>query len=167
MEELTDYETKHNGWIDRKSNFNVPNYGNACIFSRRTFRFVSNDKEVGKIMGIVCKVNERDKLFFKYYNPDKHRVPPTDPQSESWLYASCEEFMSKKRNSIIQWVGPKIANGATLIGRRVKRRFSVNDKFRWYSGTICSYDKPHYKVDYIDGDKDELTEAQMLKMLKP
>jgi hypothetical protein len=43
----------------------------------------------------------------------------------------------------------------------------VEGKFRWYSGTICSYDKPHYKVDYIDGDKDELTEAQMLKMLKP
>ena len=32
MEELTDYETKSNGWIDRKSKFNVPKYGNACIF---------------------------------------------------------------------------------------------------------------------------------------
>ena len=118
-------------------------------------------------MGIVCKFDEPGKLFFKYYNHVKHRVPPADPQSDSWLYAPCEEFMSTKKNSIIQWDGPKIANGATLIGRRVKRRFRVEGKFRWYSGTIYSYDNGLYKVTYTDGDKDELKESQMLKMLIP
>lgn len=79
MEDTTDYEVDAD-WITRKRNFHVPLYGNACLFVGRSFTVLKESQEwnmnKGKIIAVVCKKDDRNKLYFKVYDHEKFRTPP-------------------------------------------------------------------------------------------
>lgn len=119
--------------------------------------------ETGRILSIVCKREDQNKLFFKFYDYKKYRTPPTT--EDHYGYILCSGFMTNDvKKILIEWEGPKEFTGKALIGRKVQRKFS--DGF--FTGTIRSYDSGAklYSIQYDDGDYEETTERTILSILK-
>lgn len=166
LEDVTDFEVESE-WITRKRNFHVQLYGNACLFVGRSFTFHRESHEwsmkKGKITAVVCKKEDRDKLFFKFYDTEKYRKPPS--QETLYKYILCSSFMTNDvKKILIDWEGPKEFTGKALVGRKIQRKFREG----YFTGTIIKYDqsKKLYRICYEDEDSEDINEKTVLNCLK-
>ena len=54
-------------------------------------------------------------------------------------------------------------NPATeLVGVHVKKLFRLHD---WFEGVVVSYDKPYFRIDYTDGDFEQLNLNEVLEII--
>jgi hypothetical protein len=168
----TNYKKENNeGWIEKRRNFNVRNYGNAAMYvhkhfmtkDKKNFTYQTNKEKdaklfVGKVVSIVVKKQNKDILHFKFTNND---APTT------FGYYPCLDFMSSKSpvtfiNRVEDATMTKnstklptfVVDGDNLLGRSIKKLFALNDKSKkYFTGKIISYDKKTkaYSVLYSDG----------------
>ena len=166
-EETTDTEQDRD-WITRRRFFRVPEYGSACLFVTRTFKLLSSDNQWnvhrGKVVGIASRRDDMKTIYFKFYDTDKYRTPPSN--NNAYKYALCSSFMTRDaKKAVIEWEGKKEINGNGLVGRKVRRQFIS----RWYVGKVTKYDSSRklYKIVYEDDDEEEVTEKVLLQILRP
>lgn len=179
-------ETDSKGFVRKRSDFNVPKYGNAAIYIGQEFKvmeafkkhanFVFPDGKImerGKIASVLAKKIDRGEtssssdevLYFTYYDLDKHRHPPPTGSSD-WKYVKCEDFLTiNVKKKMVKWTADKDVTGVRLIGRRVCIQWS-NDKF--YRGTITNYKSSNnsYQVSFDDGDEKEYKENKIFNSLR-
>ena len=118
----------------------------------------------GKIIGIVCKKDDRNKLYFKVYDHEKFRNPPMP--EKLYKYILCSSLMTNDaKKTLIEWEGPKEFTGKALVGRKIQRKFQEG----YFTGTIMKYDlsKKLYSIIYEDEDSEEVNEKVLLNSLKP
>ena len=165
-DEDTDEEAEGE-WIRKKKNFHVKLYGNSCLYVTRSFTFMKPDNpwgfQNGLITDVVCKKNDKDKLYFKFYDTDKYRKPPL--KEDQYGYGPCTEFMSSSaKKAIIDWHGCKEFNGRGLINRKVRKQFLAGE---WFTGRVVNYVNKLYGIIYDDGDSEDVSEKELMKILRP
>jgi hypothetical protein len=172
-EEVTDYEVESE-WIIRKRNFHVSKYGNSCLFVGRTFKFKQENMwrmARGKITDVVCKANDRKNLFFRYFNLEKYTEAPL--AEKEFEYISCSRLMTTDVTKIpVEW-DRKELTGFALVGRRVQKDFgSARDskstnRMTFFNGKVMNYN-PNlklYRINYEDGDSEDLNEKSLMQTL--
>lgn len=174
MEEVTDYEVESE-WIIKKRNFHVPKYGNSCLFIGKTFKFKKDNKWRmirGKIAEVVCKANDRNKLFFRFFDLDKYAEPPLSERE--FEYVTCPQFMTTDATKIpVEWERKELT-GLALVGRRVQKDFGSardgksSNPMTFFNGRVESYIplQKVYRISYEDGDSEDLNEKSLMQILR-
>ena len=142
-----------NGWITKKSKFNVPSYGNVALYIGRILHTTTSSTKL-KVNSVVFKKVDKDKaMYFKCFNVDAHRTAPP-PNSDSWTYLLCTVIMGNRKSNSYQLSESKQLDGYSLVGRNIIKDFH-GTKFK---GKIVSYDKSYgmYGIVYEDNDEEEL-----------
>ena len=178
-----------NGWIERKTHFDVGVCGNAALYFGRKFKFKTNhipqqlpapymsDVEMSEfqtalIASIVSHVKDgKDVLCFKIFDADKHRTPPSQ-SSKEWCYVPCQVVMCEEQSKCIVELVPiykTYPDGVTqhnLKKRRVCKFFA--DTKRFYRGVVVEYNEKAdlYNVVYQDGDYEDLTLDELIPILR-
>ena len=180
MLDVTDIDdTDPDGWIERKNDFYVPKYGNAVLYCGRTFCFSPKCLQfqkcpIGKIVSVVYKREDTQKiLYFRYYNFKELRSLPQSG-SKHFYYEKCSVMMKNGKNSLIaldKINGDRQLLGNALVGRSVQKGFKSNDcghtSFKYYRGKIVAFnDNKYYSIIYADGDKEDVDEKEVVKILK-
>jgi hypothetical protein len=156
--ETDDEVVDEKGWMTKRSNFIIKIYGNSCFYIGLKFIMGNNTSTEFKIHSVVFRKDNKNELFFKYYNANLRTPPPSD--SNNWLYIQCVNIMSndKSKSFKIGIVGGRKITGFKLVSRNVVKDFSG----RRYRGKILSYNekaakfKP-YHVKYEDGEEKDYT----------
>jgi len=175
-----------NGWITRKTHFDIGVCGNAALYYGRKFKFrcdhslpglcspyISDAQisglQTAVITAIVSHLKDGNEvLCFKIYDADKHRNPPSD-SSKEWQYVPCDLVMHEDNNTLIDLVPihstyPEGVTQHNLKKRRVNKHF-LNKFFR---GVVTDYNAKAdtYQVVYVDGDREDLSLAELVPILR-
>ena len=93
------------GWIEKRSSFNVARFGNAAMYVGKHFttklknKFTYQNKEkdassyVGKIISVVVKADKKSELFFKF---EDCSLADSTTSSCHYGYYPCSNFMSSQ-----------------------------------------------------------------------
>lgn len=175
----TDVEdVDHRGFIEKRTDFVVPKFGNAALCVGKTFTVlpgyaqhelftVTEDHRIknGIIGSVFIKANNQDpkKLWFGIYDADKNRRPPKR-ESDEWKFAKCEDFMTtNSKRRMIKWNNSNFI-GEALVGRRVCKLWG-NGKY--YRGTIVAFrGNKKYLIRFDDGDEASYHENSVIDMLR-
>ena len=96
--------------------------------------------------------DDSDDDDFGHYELVKHKKRKSDVVTSR----------NKKRKPDLLMTNPSSGcNPEKLIGRSIVKNFEDGD----YSGVVTSYDGVYFKVEYTDGDKEELSEEELVQYL--
>lgn len=96
-------EADDNGWLLKQRNFNIPKLGNAAVFVGRTFTIGQERQnkaeqifgiklKAGKVIDVVCQLEDLNHLYFRGYDHVKHRRRPTN--IEAYWHVDCLSLMT-------------------------------------------------------------------------
>jgi len=144
------------------------------LYCGRIFSIVNNannNQIGGKIVSIEYKKNDPSKiLYFKFYDNLKYRAPPSS-HSSSWEHVLCSKIMSTDANNkaiihdISNWAKGLVGNA--LVGRTVRKGFTIEKKLNFFKGVVKGFKNSLYRIEYEDGDGEELCQEELVQILKP
>lgn len=165
QDEVTDTENDCDGWIIKRKKFDVPSFGNACLYVTHVIEFTKNPNpwniKQAKISAVVQKKGDQtNTLHFQFYDYAKHRRPPN--RSGEFLYVPCKDWMKKKSGIKVTGYG---LTGHGLLHRRIRK----DSNGRWENAIVSHYNNVDdiYTVTYSNSETELLELDEIEVYLRP
>jgi hypothetical protein len=123
------------------------------------------------VESIVSPIDKPNRFFFRIFDGRTSRSQPADPNK--YYYVDAETITNATSSFTIRWEPLNYVVGFfsySLYGRLVRKYFPTNKLSTggWFWGKVTLYSpqKDMYTIEYEDGDWEQLTEKELLKVLR-